>query len=556
MSFGGWAMTDAPPDDWEPTDADAPDAPPKDGKPRRRRKSNGMLRVVEAGSGDRPMVPLVPYRETECAEATIAALATSAPEVFQRAGMLVHIVREPPPTEGPVSIGPPRIVPLPRSVLRKHIDRGVRVLEPTKGGELRQAHPPEWFVSLIDASGEWPGIRRLEMLTQCPLIRHDGTVLTEPGYDAGTGLLYEPNFTPLPVRECPTRDDALAALAELEDVVCDFPFVAPKHRAGYLALLLTPFARFAFKGPAPLGVLDGSVAGVGKGKLVQVISTLVDGCETPPIPQPEEVEEERKLITSIAMSGRKLAMLDNLTRPIGSGALEAVLTATHWSDRVLGASRTFDGDILTLWYATGNNVAFRKKDTIRRCVHVRIEAPTDAPEARTGWKHSPLLEWVNAERARLVRAALTILRAHAVAGCPNPCKSQWGSFEGWSDRVRAAVVWLGLDDPADTRDELNETADTEAMALVVVLDSLWRSQVLGNDGVQARELIDMARSSDELKEALDEICTPRRGDISPKLLGHRLRGVKGRVVRVDGRLLALESFWGSGHTLLWRAVEP
>ena len=519
-----------------------------------REKKNAAVVVHQGGLTD---VFLCPRREKECADATIRELANKAAGLYQRAGMLVRVTREEPPNgEGPQSASAPRIGAMPQPALRELVDKSVRVIEATKAGELKHAHPPPWFIDQIDSRGEWRGIRRLDAVTQSPVMRPDGTVLTTPGYDAETGLLYEPNFTPLDVRECPTRDDALAALEELKDVVCDFPFVAEKHLAGYLALLLTPFARFAFRGPAPLGVLDGSVAGVGKGKLVQVISVLVDGCEMSPTPQPEEPEEERKLITSIAIAGRRMALIDNATKPIGSGALEAVLTSTRWSDRVLGASKTFDGDVLTQWLVTGNNVQFRKKDTIRRCVHVRVEAKTDAPEARSNWTHDPLLEWVRQERPRLVRAALTILRAHAIAGYPNPCTSQWGSFEGWSDRVRASLVWLGMADPADTRIELNATADTEGAALTVVLDALRRAQALNGGGLSARELLDQARSSDDLKDAIDELCPTRRGDVTPKALGKNLRGVKGRVVDVDGELLALSSAPGPGHSLLWCAVAP
>lgn len=553
-------MTDTPPPDdgWLEAPVEDLDAPPEKG--RGRRKKRGPLRLVQGeethDAGGRPFVALVPYRETECIGAVVEALAARCTELYQRAGMLVRVTREAPPAgDGPVSASAPRIGTLPRPILRSLIDGAVRIQE-QKGAELRNAHPPDWLVAQIDALGEWQGVRRLEMVTQCPVMRPDGTVVTEPGYDPETGLLYEPNFEPLPLPEVPRRDDALAALEELRDVVCDFPFVAPQHEAGWLALLLTPFARFAFKGPTPLGVIDGSVAGVGKGKLAQVISLLVDGVDLSPTPQPEEVEEERKLITSIALTGRRLVLIDNVTRQVGSGPMEALLTATRWSDRLLGASKTFDGDVLTQWLVTGNNVSFRKKDTIRRCVHVRVEAKTDSPESRSNWVHDPLLSWVLAERPRLVRAALTILRAHALEGYPNPCRAQWGSFEGWSDKVRAALVWLGCADPADTRRELSESSDTEGTALIVVLEHLHRCQVLGADGLTARALLERAGEHEDLSDALEELSPSRRGSITSRALGYAMRTVKGRVMLVDGRPLALGSVSGPNHSTLWCAVDP
>ena len=47
----------------------------------------------------------------------------------------------------------------------------------------------------------------------------------------------------------------VAAIA-LSDVVCDFPFKSDAHRSAWIASLLTPLARYAFTGPAPLFLMD------------------------------------------------------------------------------------------------------------------------------------------------------------------------------------------------------------------------------------------------------------------------------------------------------------
>ena len=58
-------------------------------------------------------------------------------------------------------------------------------------------------------------------------------------------------------------------------------------------------------------------------------------------------------------------------------------------------------------------------------------------------------------RGELVAAALTILRAYHVAGRPSRLP-QLQSFAGWSDMVRSAMVWLGVDDPVKTQETLRE----------------------------------------------------------------------------------------------------
>ena len=50
----------------------------------------------------------------------------------------------------------------------------------------------------------------------------------------------------------------------------DFPFAADMHRAAWLAALLTPLARPAFDGPAPLFLVDANVRAAGKGLCLEV----------------------------------------------------------------------------------------------------------------------------------------------------------------------------------------------------------------------------------------------------------------------------------------------
>ena len=124
-------------------------------------------------------------------------------------------------------------------------------------------HPPAWAVSGIFSRGHWPGVRRLVGVTEAHALRADGSILDVPGYDHAAGLLFHPNGAFLPVPTSPTRADALSALSELKEAVCDFPFAKDEHRSTWIAALLTPLARQAFDGCAPLFLFDANVAGSG-----------------------------------------------------------------------------------------------------------------------------------------------------------------------------------------------------------------------------------------------------------------------------------------------------
>ena len=69
----------------------------------------------------------------------------------------------------------------------------------------------------------------------------------------------------------------------------------------------------------------------------------------------------------------------------------------------------------------------------------------------------------------------------------------WGSFEGWSDVVRECVVWAGLPDPGDTRQELHGRADRDALAMADLLRGLVRLDP-GRRGRSAADVVDAAKS--------------------------------------------------------------
>ncbi len=94
----------------------------------------------------------------------------------------------------------------------------------------------------------------------------------------GPALPLTAGSPPAAAKRCPNRltpganGKAIAARDLLLEVVADFPFALPLYRAAWPAALLTPLARFAFAGPAPLFLVDANVRAAGKGLLLDTIS--------------------------------------------------------------------------------------------------------------------------------------------------------------------------------------------------------------------------------------------------------------------------------------------
>jgi hypothetical protein len=514
-------------------------------------RATGGAAGAGAAGDDRPKIVITTEEHQVNAEA-VQALASDQ-TIYQRGGQLVRVVRDTSPAANGIRRPhAPRIDPLPQPILRERLAEAAQWItqKQTDNGVIDvPARPPAWSVSAVHARGEWQGIRHLEAVVDYPILRPDGSILYTPGYDPATGLLLEPTG-PIPTTiERPSRADAVAARDMLLDLVTDFPFAYEIHKAGWCAGLLTPIARFAFTGPAPLFLCDSNVRGAGKGLLLNAIAKIVTGQVFTVATYTTDNDELRKRITSLAQEADRLVLFDNLDGNFGGPVLDAALTATSWKDRLLGGNRTVSAPMYMTWYATGNNVVM-SADTWRRVCHIRLESPEEHPEERGDFHQPNLLDWVGEHRQELLAAALTILRGYVVAGRPDMKLPAWGSYEGWSALVRAAVVWVGLPDPGKTRVKLQDTADSSAQFMIVILDGLERMDPQ-RQGVTAAYVIETIKNEpftyDDLRAAVEGLV----GKLESQKLGYTLRSFRRRMFA--GRYL---DHAGKDHSAIRWAVYP
>jgi hypothetical protein len=504
---------------------------------------------------NRPFVRLTPEIH-DVVDQTIAALLTSE-DVFQRGSHLVRVttaVRSPMHTKlfGPT----PSIEPLSNATLTEYITRTAKIFKYNeRKKKWDHAVPPDKLVNIILDRGNWRGMRPLEGIVEVPTVRLDGTILDTPGYDEQTGLIYQPSVAFDPIKRQPTKQDAQQAIAELLDLACDFPFAAPSalYKAAWLSALLTPFVRTSIP-TAPMFLVDSNIRGSGKSKLCDIIAIIATGRPMPRTINPHHDEEFKKLVTSLAIAGSTLVMIDNITGSLGSQALDAVLTAATWKDRILGKSEmTREIPLSTIWFGTGNNVEL-KGDLCRRTIHIRLKTNDEAPETRQNFKYKDLLETVQERRSRFAACALTILRAYVAAGSP-PQTLRAMDFREWSNVVRGAVVWAGMADPAETQVELAQ-ADGDRSALSLFLNALEAFPNAVLSGFTTASLLRMATcggdASERLRESVIELCPTRDMKLpSAGSLGKRLAALRGRVV--EG--CAVDKDAEIGGSVRWKLVR-
>src|SRR5262249_62284773 len=118
--------------------------------------------------------------------------------------------------------------------------------------------------------------------------------------------------------------------------------------------------------------------------------------------------------------------------------------------------------------ATGNTLTIAG-DLPRRALLGALDARCEHPERRS-FEFDPIAV-ARTERGRLVVAALTVLRAWHVAGERIEPPSL-GSFEEWSQRIRAPLLWLGHADPCNTT--IRGQEDDPRRELLAPVIAQWR----------------------------------------------------------------------------------
>ena len=419
-----------------------------------------------------------------------------------------------------------------------------------KKGKVVDANVPDYLASAVLAARDWP-FPVLTGIAEAPTMRPDGTLITEQGYDAATGI-YLATTLRVDVPERPTREQAIVALSTLLDVICDFPLSTDAGRSVWLSGVLSAAVRPVIDGPVPMHIIEASMRGSGKSKLVDAASLITAGRSASRMIYVDNDNEMDKRITSLALAGDASVLIDNIVDQFGCPSLDAAITSTLYRGRVLGRSEmTPHMPMNIVWWATGNGMTIGA-DMARRSLLGRLEPRCEHPETREGpepgvpWRHPRLLNFIIENRGRLLSAALTAVRAYITADCPDQFLPPM-DFDAWSRIVRSTLVWAGLADPGNTIADVR-AADVRADALATFVER-WPVGI--NTAVTARELLDAAGSlsmgdgpingtprldvtAQRLwKDAIVEWCPPKQGEgeiPSVRTFSMALRSAKGVIV--------------------------
>lgn len=474
-------------------------------------------------------------------------LVDNSPELLQRSGQLVRIAtldRDDVDESTGIrrSRGSAILLPASPHWILEELSRHQDWKKPYKKTTIACDPSKELAKHVLARSGAWE-FPHVSSIVSAPTITGNGRILVTPGLDVSTGVFLDVKSDEFPkVPENPSKDDALAALTRVKLPFRGFPFSTEADYSVVISALLCGISR-PMMASCPAHVFDAPTAATGKTLLAESIGLMVTGSVPPASSQGKTDEEDEKRLVSVLLKGDQVLLIDNIEKPLRGDFLCSILTQQFVQSRLLGSnsSPTFRTSILVL--VTGNNLAIHG-DMGRRSALCQLNAKSERPEDRQ-FKFHPHDE-IRENRESLVVDLLTILKAYVDAGRPNRLPTI-GSFGDWTD-IRSALTWLGMPDPAATRERIEQEnpQKQERRQLIV----MWE-RAFGTKPTTVAELDSLAQQKDATQEILDlhNCLLEMTGKPlwSSKSVGHVLR--RHRDTIIDGA--TLESTDGRSG-LVWR----
>ena len=475
----------------------------------RREREQAQRRSALASGGDRRLIRPCPPPDGERLPTTkfldelLASDQREEPPMRNASGNFVEVqVREPwalhlltadganaaEDAETMKAPAEPRLVQLTPTNVEMLVERYVGFVVEKKNTSYFGALPGPFVTALMQFSPS--GIPVVRAINTAPLVTTSGQVIDGVGLDRETGLVHR--IDPL-LRACvpqnpPTEQDVRAAVTYLFDEWLVDVASDEVGKAIAIMLAMTLIER-ALLPERPAFFVTAGQRGGGKTTLVNMITLAALGRQAAAAGWSDSSEERKKALFSYLRQGVACLAWDNISRgsAISCPHIEAALTASETSDRVLGASQVETVPSTTVQIFTGNSITPRG-DMASRSLMLALNVNRPDPENRS-FVHADPLAWTQSNRAKIVRALYTLL----IAGAQNRSKQQeaktrfktWWNLVGWPMEYAAAMIGVTVDCTELMRaGEVGDEEASAASAALAIMREIW-----GDSAFTARDVV-------------------------------------------------------------------
>ncbi|MCK1698341.1 hypothetical protein [Bradyrhizobium sp. 144] len=354
------------------------------------------------------------------------------------------------------------------------------VAQKQNGTTYFAALPKPFIVALMEyANSAIPVVRAINT---SPLVTMSGRVIDGVGFDRRTGLVHRVDpvlRASLPAGK-PTDEEIKRSLSFLLD---EWLVDVALDRAGKCVaiMLALTLLQCALLPERPAFFVTAGQRGGGKTTLIMMIISAVLGRRPAAAAWSDSVEEPKKALFSYLRQSVAALVWDNIARgsTISCPHIEAALTASEISDRVLGVSDFEIVPASTVQIFTGNSIAPRG-DMASRSFVLPLDVDRPDPENRD-FKHTDPLAWTQASRTRILSALYTILIGGTLqrpeGQVPKTRFKFWWGLIGWPVEYAAGLLRIKMDCTELLRSGEAEEEETSATARVLTaLGQEWRGK--------------------------------------------------------------------------------
>jgi hypothetical protein len=373
----------------------------------------------------------------------------------------------------------PGLIRLTPTGVKMLIERYVRFRVEKKNTTYFGALPGPFVVALMEFSPSTIPIARA--INTAPLVTASGQLIDGVGFDRETGLIHR--IDPL-LRAClppnpPAEQDVRAAVTYLFDEWLVDVALDRVGKSMAIMLAMTLIER-ALLPERPAFFVTAGQRGGGKTTLVNMLTLAALGRRAAAAGWSDDGEERKKALFSYLRQSVACLAWDNISRgsAISCPHIEAALTASEISDRVLGVSLVETVPSTTVQIFTGNSITPRG-DMASRSLMLALNVNRPDPENRAFAHPDPLL-WTQANRPKIVRALYTLL----IAGALNRPKQQeaktrfksWWNLVGWPMEYAAGLIGTTVNCTELMRaGEVGDEEASAASAALTIMREFWGS---------------------------------------------------------------------------------
>ena len=299
---------------------------------------------------------------------------------------------------------------------------------------------------------------------------------------------YDERFNSWLIPSSPRISNTKINLKESKEVIHsllkEFCFQSNEDYNMAIAGLITPFLRglyTSFNSRTPVFIYKGNRERVGKDYLAGINGLIYEGValEEPPINNAENRgnsnEELRKKILSAFISGRKRVHFSNNKGYINNAVFESVITASTYSDRILGKNESpiFENE---LEFSLSGNVGIGlTPDLANRSRIINLFFDKEDANSRI-FKRPNLHKWVLDNRELVLSSIYGLIKNWFEKGCPES-KFKFASFPEWARVCGGIMEAAGYESPCkNTLKNIEVGMDSETRDMKLLFEICYEKR--------------------------------------------------------------------------------